>query len=97
VTGTGIDDIQRALAEATLGGAPFGGAEPLVDSERQRDLLTSALASLKRLRASLSEGATPDLLAVDCAEAMDSLEEITGAVTNAEVLDRMFSRFCVGK
>jgi tRNA U34 5-carboxymethylaminomethyl modifying GTPase MnmE/TrmE len=28
---------------------------------------------------------------------MDALGEITGAVTNAEILDRMFSRFCVGK
>jgi tRNA modification GTPase len=97
VTGTGIDEVQRALAAAALGGVPADGAEPLVDSERQRDLLARALAGLKQLRASLSDGATPDLLAVDCADAMDALGEITGAVTNAEILDRMFSRFCVGK
>lgn len=97
VTGTGIDELQRALAVAALGGAPADGAEPLVDSERQRDLLARALAGLKRLRAALAEGATPDLLAVDLADAMDALGEITGAVTNAEILDRMFSRFCVGK
>jgi tRNA modification GTPase len=97
LTGTGSDDLLRALAAAALGGAPADGAEPLIDSERQRDLLARALAGLQRLRASHSEGATPDLLAVDLADAMDALGEITGAVTNAEILDRMFSRFCVGK
>jgi tRNA modification GTPase len=97
LTGAGIEELTHALAEAALGGAPADGAQPLIDSERQRDLLSRALAGLERLRASLSEGATPDLLAVDLAEAMDALGEITGAVTNADILDRMFSRFCVGK
>jgi tRNA modification GTPase len=97
VTGSGVEDVQRALAEAALGGAAADGSDPLVDSERQRDLLSRALESLRRLRDALSHGATPDLLAVDLAEAMDALGEITGAVTSAEILDRMFSRFCVGK
>ena len=97
VTGTGIDAVQRDLAEAALGGAPSDAAEPLVNSERQRDLLSRALEGLRRLRASLAEGAAPELLAVDCADATDALGEITGAVTNDEILDRMFSRFCVGK
>jgi tRNA modification GTPase len=97
VSGSGFEELQRAIAEAALGGAPSDGAEPLVDSERQRDLLARALSGLQRLRASFSAGATPDLLAVDLADAMDALAEITGAVTSAEILDRMFSRFCVGK
>ncbi len=44
-----------------------------------------------------SGGIAADLLAVDLADALDALGEITGAVTSAEILDRMFSRFCVGK
>jgi tRNA modification GTPase len=94
---SGIEELQRAIAQAALGGAPSDGAEPLVDSERQRDLLARALSGLKRLREALLAGATPDLLAVDLADAMDALGEISGAVTSAEILDRMFSRFCVGK
>ena len=97
VTGAGIEAVQHALAEAALGGAAADGSDPLVDSERQRDLLSRALASLRRLQEAQEAGATPDLLAVDLAESMDALGEITGAVTNAEILDRMFSRFCVGK
>ncbi|MGO9309773.1 MAG: tRNA uridine-5-carboxymethylaminomethyl(34) synthesis GTPase MnmE [Spirochaetia bacterium] len=97
VTGAGIDAVQRGLAEAGLGGAPSDAAEPLVHSERQRDLLSRAREDLRRLRGALAEGAAPELLAVDCADALDALGEITGAVTSDEILDRMFSRFCVGK
>jgi tRNA modification GTPase len=49
------------------------------------------------MRGAHARGVAPELLAVDLAEAMDALGEITGAVTSAEILDRMFSRFCVGK
>ncbi len=97
VTGDGIERVPRAISESALGGAPSDGSEPLVDSERQRDLLARALAGLGRLRAAHAQGATPDLLAVDLADSLDALGTITGEVTTAEILDRMFSRFCVGK
>ena len=97
VTGVGIEDLQHAIAAAALGGAPVDGGEPLVDSERQRDLLSRALDGLRRLRAAHAQGTTVDLLAVDLADSLDALGEITGAVTSDEILDRMFSRFCIGK
>jgi len=97
VTGEGLEAVQRAIAAAALGGAPADGSEPLVVSERQRDLLVRALEAAARLRRAAAGGATPDLLAVDLADALDALGEITGEVTSAEILDRMFARFCVGK
>ena len=97
VTGEGLGEVQRAIAAAALGGAPVDGSEPLVDSERQRDLMVRAREAVARVRRAAGGGATPDLLAVDLADALDALGEITGEVTSAEILDRMFSRFCVGK
>jgi tRNA modification GTPase len=91
-----VDRIERSIVEAALGEAPRDNG-PLIDSERQRDLLQRALDALRRFRAETREGVTADLLAVDLADALDALGEITGAVTSAEILDRMFSRFCVGK
>jgi tRNA modification GTPase len=96
-TGNGIGALEQAVAAAALGGAAVDSGEPLVDSERQRDLLSRALDGLGRLRSAHAEGATPDLLAVDLADSLDALGEITGAVTSDEILDRMFARFCVGK
>jgi tRNA modification GTPase len=101
VTGRGVDALARGIAAAALGGGAADAAEPLVDSERQRDALTRALAALRRFREAASQppplSVTPDLLAVDLADALDALAAVTGEVTSAEILERMFSRFCVGK
>jgi tRNA modification GTPase len=66
-------------------------------SARQRDLLDRSLAALARFREARAGDLTPDLLAVDLSEALDALGEITGEVTTAEILERMFAYFCVGK
>ena len=97
VTGHGMAGLESAIAASVFdGGAPRDG-EPLIDSERQRDLLLRSLDALGRFRRAAAGGVTVDLLAVDVADALDALGEITGAVTSAEILERMFSAFCVGK
>lgn len=97
VTGEGIDHLERAIGERILRGAGSAEGEPLIDSERQRELLARALSSLERFRADREAGVPLDLLAVELREALDSLGEITGEVATAEVLERMFASFCVGK
>lgn len=96
-TGQGLDRLEKAIAEAVLGGPTLESGEPLIDSQRQRDLIQRALEALGRFREARSRGITPDLLAVDLSDALEALGEITGEVTSAEVLDLMFSTFCVGK
>ncbi len=97
VTGRGLDALEKAVARAALAGTSGEAGEPLMDSARQRDLVDRALASLTRFQSERAEGLPPDILAVDLAEALDALGEITGEVTSAEILERMFSAFCVGK
>jgi tRNA modification GTPase len=96
-TGQGLEGLEKEIARAVLGGAATEAGEPLVDSARQRDLLDRSLAALSRFRKARSNGVTPDLLAVDLSEALEALGEITGEVTTAEILERMFADFCVGK
>jgi tRNA modification GTPase len=97
LTGAGIERLETAVAESALGGSPAETDEPLIDSVRQRDLISRALAALARMREARARGVSADLLAVDLAEAADALGEITGQITTAEVLERMFASFCVGK
>ncbi len=97
VTGAGLAGLEAAVSAAALGGAPVDSGEPLIDSVRQRDLIDRALEALGRLREARGRGVTADLLAVDLADAMDALGEITGEVTSAEILEKMFASFCVGK
>jgi tRNA modification GTPase len=96
-TGAGLQKLEAEIAAAALGEVPAKAGEPLIDSVRQRDLLTRALSALGRVREAGMRSVSADLLAVDLAEAMDALGEMTGEITTAEILERMFSSFCVGK
>jgi tRNA modification GTPase len=96
-TGQGVERLAAEIVGAVLGGRMEETGEPLIDSERQRDLIDRALSALGRFREERGRGAAADLLAVDLSEALDALGEITGQVTSAEILEKMFSRFCVGK
>ena len=97
LTGEGLERLEAAMAAALLDGTSDAGGGPLLDSERQRDLLEHALAALARARADLTQGLPLDVLAVGLRESLDALGGITGGVTSADVLERLFSTFCVGK
>ncbi|MBL8968673.1 MAG: tRNA uridine-5-carboxymethylaminomethyl(34) synthesis GTPase MnmE [Spirochaetaceae bacterium] len=79
-------------------GAP-AEAELRVASERQKVLLDRAVAALD---AALAKGGAPfdsrlDAFALDLREAADALGEITGEISAPEILEAIFSRFCLGK
>jgi tRNA modification GTPase len=96
--GQGIEELSRAIAARALAG--LGGVEegePVIDSLRQKELLERALGALAAFRAGVRAGGTLDLLAVELREALDALGEITGEVTSQDILNAIFSRFCVGK
>ncbi len=97
LTGTGIERLESAMAAALLAGTADPGDGPMLDSERQRGLLDRALEALARFRVDLERGLPLDILAVGLRESLDALGGITGGVTSADVLERLFSTFCVGK
>jgi tRNA modification GTPase len=96
-TGAGVAQLSDVVAARLFGGLGTDHQTAIIDSERQRDLLERAREALERAAAALETSVPLDLVAVDVREALDALGEITGAVTTAQVLDSMFSRFCVGK
>ncbi|MHB1318522.1 MAG: tRNA uridine-5-carboxymethylaminomethyl(34) synthesis GTPase MnmE [Anaerolineae bacterium] len=96
LTGAGLDLLESALLEATLGGADTGG-DPLASNPRHRDLLRRAAASLDDLSSALGRGESLDLLTIDLSEALAALGEITGEQASEELLHTIFSRFCIGK
>jgi tRNA modification GTPase len=64
---------------------------------RQKELIEVALASVQECLALADQQAPLDIIAPLFRSAVDSLGEITGEVSNADILETMFSRFCVGK
>ncbi len=97
LTGDGMERLEGEVSAALLGAEAGESGEPLIDSQRQHDLISRALDALRRFSKGLDGGLHLDLLSVDLADALDALGEITGEVTSAEILEKMFSGFCVGK
>ncbi|MBX0330057.1 tRNA uridine-5-carboxymethylaminomethyl(34) synthesis GTPase MnmE [Oscillochloris sp. ZM17-4] len=97
-TGAGLEDLVQAIAGALLGGAPPAAGEArLVSSPRHRDALLRAVAHLRAAAESWEAGRPADLLAGDLTVALNALGEITGETVGDDLLDLIFSRFCIGK
>jgi len=84
-----------ALSEA--GRAGQSDASHTVTNARHRAHLAAALDAVQRARSVLAARLPGDVLALDLRAALHELGAITGAVTNEDVLDAIFSRFCIGK
>ncbi|NTW02121.1 MAG: tRNA uridine-5-carboxymethylaminomethyl(34) synthesis GTPase MnmE, partial [Oscillochloris sp.] len=97
-SGSGVDDLAQAIVRALLGGVPPASGEArLVSSPRHRDVLQRAAAHLRVALASWDAGLPADLLAGDLTVGLNALGEITGETVGDDLLDLIFSRFCIGK
>ncbi|GMA78245.1 hypothetical protein GCM10025880_46620 [Methylorubrum aminovorans] len=76
--------------------ASFGQGDALVTRERHRAALTRAAGHLDRVAAAPA-GFPPELIAEDLRLAVRALGEVGGHVGVEEMLDRLFSGFCIGK
>jgi tRNA modification GTPase len=78
-------------------GLTLTDASPVVMNQRHRQHLHRAQEALRSAQHALSVHAPGDALALDLRTALHELGSITGAITNEDVLDQIFSRFCIGK
>jgi tRNA modification GTPase len=73
------------------------GNETLVNNARHADALSKSSALLQKIITGIDEEIPSDLIAIDIRNTLYHLGLITGEVTNDEVLDSIFTRFCIGK
>ena len=96
--GSGLEALQSAILDTALGGRAAQAMESvLLTQARHEAAMRAAFEALGLVEASLAAGGGPELLAVDLRSALDSLGEIVGLTTRAEVLEQIFARFCIGK
>lgn len=93
---TGIDQLREAL-QRNAGADQLADGELLITNARHSQALALAGASVSRVISGLDTNISGDLIAQDLRETLHHLADITPAVTPAEVLASIFSRFCVGK
>ena len=98
VTGQGMTELRRRLAEVAFGKLlALGDVEPVVTRARHRTALERALAELEAFWSARMAGVDAAATATHLRAAVLALDELIGAVTPDDVLDRVFAAFCVGK
>ncbi len=98
VTGQGMAELRRRLAEVAFGKLlALGDVEPVVTRARHRTVLERALAELDAFWSARMAGVDAAATATHLRAAVLALDELIGAVTPEDVLDRVFAAFCVGK
>jgi tRNA modification GTPase len=97
LTGEGIPRLREAILEAL---APHGALEQesgFITSLRHEQLLLESARYLERAAAAVEAGIPHEMLLLDLYEALRPIDAITGATTADDILNRIFSTFCIGK
>ncbi|HEY6157451.1 MAG TPA: tRNA uridine-5-carboxymethylaminomethyl(34) synthesis GTPase MnmE [Gemmatimonadales bacterium] len=98
VTGEGLAELRRKLAEVAFGRLlALGDVEPVVTRARHREALERALADVEAFQAAREGGVDAAAAATHLRAALGALDDLIGVVTPDDVLDRVFASFCVGK
>ncbi|MCX6773943.1 MAG: hypothetical protein NTY68_03010, partial [Candidatus Micrarchaeota archaeon] len=96
--GTGIDDLKEAIASRCNGFVPKElGEAIIITSIRQTNALEACSNALKGAMKAVEMEYSEDVVVLELKRAIESLAEITGDFSDEMVLDKVFSRFCIGK
>ncbi|WP_445637794.1 tRNA uridine-5-carboxymethylaminomethyl(34) synthesis GTPase MnmE [Nostoc sp. DSM 114161] len=93
----GIDTLETAILEIVKAGKVQAADMDLAINQRQAAALTQAKISLEQVRGTIEQQLPLDFWTIDLRGAIQALGEITGEEVTESVLDRIFSRFCIGK
>ncbi len=91
-----ISALEKAIEEKYAAGIRTA-SEDTLNNERQIGLAGEAANAMRDVISALKEGAQPDLVTIDLQRAWHALKEITGETGRDDLLDEIFSRFCLGK
>lgn len=91
-----IDELKQLIYDQTIQGK-LNGNETLVTNIRHLEALQKTEQALIKTLQGIDHQVTSDFLAMDIKQALHYLGEITGAVTTDDLLDNIFSKFCIGK
>ncbi|MGK7891611.1 MAG: tRNA uridine-5-carboxymethylaminomethyl(34) synthesis GTPase MnmE [Leptolyngbyaceae cyanobacterium] len=93
----GIDQLEQAILEIVHAGTLSASNLDLAINQRQAAALTRAKLALEQVQTTIADQLPLDFWTIDLRSAIQSLGEITGEDVTESVLDRIFSRFCIGK
>ncbi len=92
----GVDDLKQKLLSFVNTGALHNN-DTIVTNSRHYDALLKALEEIQKVKYGLETGLSGDLMAIDIRQALFHFGEITGEITNDDLLGNIFANFCIGK
>jgi len=92
----GVEEVKDILLSFVNTGA-LRNNETIVTNTRHYDAMLKALEEIQKVQFGLRSGIPADLMAIDIRQALYYFGEITGQVTNDELLGNIFANFCIGK
>ena len=93
----GIDLLKDHIIQSAFGKTPIDIEEKIVPNLRQKLLLEESLQSAEAVERQMEDGFAAELIAISLQDALKALGQIVGTSQAVDVLDQIFSRFCIGK
>ncbi|MCA1963848.1 MAG: 50S ribosome-binding GTPase, partial [Prosthecobacter sp.] len=96
-TGLGVEALRDAIRALVLRSGPLLSDHPVAINARHQVCFEKAAAHVTAARDALAQGLAPEYIALDLREALQAIGEVVGIVDVEQVLDVIFSSFCIGK
>ena len=93
----GIDELEKKLEEMFLGGELSYNDEIMITRARQKDALRCAKESLELVKDGIAMAVPEDLLTIDLMNCYEELGKIIGESVEEDLVNEIFSKFCMGK
>lgn len=93
----GVEQLEEELVNTIFKGTMIPNNGVIINNIRQADALKRTKKDLEYVLEGIKKKIPYDLLTIDLKDSFDSLGEITGESVNEEIIDNIFSRFCIGK
>ena len=97
ILGNGIDDLKTAISDLFFNGKLVPEDEIYITNLRHKQLLEKADRSLNLVRDSIEQGLSEDFYTIDLHDAYESLGLIIGEEVGDDLVEEIFSKFCMGK
>ena len=97
LTGEGIAELRGSILQHVTGDAGSSAESGFLTNARHQSLVRDSLTGLSHAEAAVQNRVPHEMLLLDLYNALRPLDEITGATTNDDILNLIFSRFCIGK
>jgi tRNA modification GTPase len=94
---TGLEELENVILKKVWPGRLTATDEIIVSNARHIESLRKSLRSVKKANESINKGLSAELVSVDVKEAIEHLDAIIGRSLDRDLLDKIFSEFCIGK